>query len=402
MIAGRDFVFTGLQPWDISIGSNAKDIALEVSKQNRVLYVNTPLDKITFHKNRLSPDFIYRVKIIDKQAPPLRKINNNLWVIDCPFTIWPVNSLPSGRIFDFINQINNKKIFNFIKQMLMELNFKNIIHFIDNDIYRSFYSKEYLQPALSIYYKRDNLLPLDFWKRHASRIEPLLIEKSDLVVCNSEYMTKTAKLLNFNSFCIGQGVDLSAYNSSISYKTPKDIIAIPTPIIGYIGEITSLRLNTDIIFKLAEKNPSYSFVMVGKADTTFINHPLTKLSNIYFLGQKPKEIVPAYMNAFDICINPQKLNEITIGNYPRKIDEYLALGKPVIATNTETMQLFKDYVYLCNSLEDYQKALNKILQEDKYQNKNSRIQFAQTHNWTNSVEVLYQSIKLKLQWTYIS
>ncbi|MCD8270149.1 MAG: hypothetical protein LUD46_18005 [Parabacteroides sp.] len=45
MLEGENFIFTGLQPWDISIGSNAKDIALEVSKHNRVLYVNTPLDK---------------------------------------------------------------------------------------------------------------------------------------------------------------------------------------------------------------------------------------------------------------------------------------------------------------------------------------------------------------------
>ena len=50
MITGKDFVFTGLQPWDIPIGSNARDIALEVSKHNRVLYVNTPLDKKTYKR----------------------------------------------------------------------------------------------------------------------------------------------------------------------------------------------------------------------------------------------------------------------------------------------------------------------------------------------------------------
>ena len=48
MITGKDFVFTGLQPWDLQIGSNAKDIALEISKHNRVLYINTPLDKKTY------------------------------------------------------------------------------------------------------------------------------------------------------------------------------------------------------------------------------------------------------------------------------------------------------------------------------------------------------------------
>ena len=47
MITGKDFVFTGLQPWDLQIGSNAKDIALDISKHNRVLYNNTPLAKKT-------------------------------------------------------------------------------------------------------------------------------------------------------------------------------------------------------------------------------------------------------------------------------------------------------------------------------------------------------------------
>ena len=47
MITGRDFIITGLQPWNIAIGSNAKDIAREIAKNNRVLYVNTPDRKST-------------------------------------------------------------------------------------------------------------------------------------------------------------------------------------------------------------------------------------------------------------------------------------------------------------------------------------------------------------------
>jgi hypothetical protein len=37
----------------------------------------------------------------------------------------------------------------------------------------------------------------------------------------------------------------------------------------------------------------------------------------------------------------QLSNNLTIGNYPRKIDEYLAMGKPIVATSTKTMQMFK-------------------------------------------------------------
>ncbi|MEG2402131.1 MAG: glycosyltransferase family 1 protein, partial [Muribaculaceae bacterium] len=64
MITGRDFIFTGLQPWDISIGSNAKDIALEISKNNRVLYVNAPRKGISNYK--------------------INKITDNLWTLDTP------------------------------------------------------------------------------------------------------------------------------------------------------------------------------------------------------------------------------------------------------------------------------------------------------------------------------
>ena len=38
-----EFIVTGLQSWDIDIGSNSKNIALELAKEHRVLYVNRAL-----------------------------------------------------------------------------------------------------------------------------------------------------------------------------------------------------------------------------------------------------------------------------------------------------------------------------------------------------------------------
>ena len=57
-IAGSDIVIIGQQPWDTEIGSNCKDMALEMSKRNRILYVNSPLDRIT----RLRHRYDYKVK----------------------------------------------------------------------------------------------------------------------------------------------------------------------------------------------------------------------------------------------------------------------------------------------------------------------------------------------------
>lgn len=390
---GRDFIITGLQSWDIPIGSNAIDIAKEMAVENRVLYVNSPLDQMTLLRNKPTTETQHRLDVLKKQKEPLRKISDSLWVMDFPFSIWSVNKLPDGFLFDFFNKLNNKKIFNYVRKVAAELNFKNPIHFIDNDIYRSFYSKEILKPVLSVYYRRDNLLAIDFWKKHAPRLEPILIAKSDLVVANSPQLAAFARQFNSRSFDVGQGVDLSAYDLSLEFETPSEFDSIPKPRIGYIGDITSLRLDADLIYELAKSKPDYSFVMIGRVDKPFASHAMNTLKNVHFLGSVAKNMVPTYMSALQVCLNPQLLNELTIGNYPRKVDEYLALGKPVIATKTDTMELFREHSYLCSSVADYQEAVEKALQEDNDQKANERITFAKSHSWKNNVNNIFKYIQ---------
>lgn len=390
---GRDFIITGLQSWDIPIGSNAIDIAKEIAVNNRVLYVNTPLDQMTLMRNQIKPEMMHRLEVLKKKLDPLRKISDSLWVLDLPFSIWSVNGFPDGFLFDYFNRWNNRKIFNYVRKVAAELNFKDYIHFIDNDIYRSFYSKEYLKPKVSVYYRRDNLQPYEYWKQHVGRLEPLIIEKSDVVVCNSPQYADFSRPFNPKSYDIGQGVDLSAYNPDVEYELPKEFESIPEPRIGYIGDINSLRLDPDLLHDLAKSKPNYSFVIIGGEDKVFKEHALHDLKNVYFPGSIAKNTVPQYMSALQVCLNPQKLNEITNGNYPRKVDEYLAMGKSVIATKTATMDLFRDHVYLCLGVAEYQEAVEKAVQDTDPANRAERIRFARSHSWKNNVDAIYSHIQ---------
>ena len=54
-------------------------------------------------------------------------------------------------------------------------------------------------------------------------------------------------------------------------------------------------------------------------------------------------------------------NQVTVGNYPRKIDEYLAAGKPVVATDTEAMEMFSGFCYLGKTAAEYIDNIEKIL-----------------------------------------
>ena len=391
-IRGMDFIFTGLQIWDIPIGSNAIDIAREMSVNNRVLYVNTPLDYMSVLRNRKNKEIQDRIEVIKGTRDPLRKIAQNLWVLDLPFSVWSVNGLPDGFLFDYFNRKNNRRIFSYIKSISDKLGFIRPVHFIDNDVYRSLYSKEILNPLLSVYYRRDNLHPMYYWKNHAPRIEPLIISNSDLVVANSPQLAEYARKYNPLSFDVGQGVDLTAYDPSAVYDIPAEIASIPGPRIGYIGDINSMRLDADLIYELARSRPQYSFIIIGKQDNVFLKHRLHSLHNVNFPGSISKNLVPKYMAAFDVCINPQLVNEITKGNYPRKVDEYLAMGKPVIATLTGTMELFRDHVYLCRSLEEYQDALDSAVADKDPERAALRIRFANSHSWKNNVGRIYGCI----------
>jgi hypothetical protein len=79
MIKNRDIVIVGLQPWDIEIGSNCKNLALEFSKNNRVLYINSPLDRLTAIRQKNKQTVKKRLQIINKKRPSFYQIKENLW-----------------------------------------------------------------------------------------------------------------------------------------------------------------------------------------------------------------------------------------------------------------------------------------------------------------------------------
>jgi len=107
---------------------------------------------------------------------------------------------------------------------------------------------------------------------------------------------------------------------------------------------------------------------------------------LHFKGKVLEEDVPSVINRFDVCINPQKNNPITIGNYPRKIDEYLAMGKPVVALRTEAMEYFSDSCFLSRSNEEFLNYTSQLVNLNNTEHEmKSRRRVALTHSWENSI-----------------
>ena len=393
-LEGKDILVVGIQPWDYHIGSNCKNIAIEFARHNRVLYVNQPLDRITRLRNATKPEVKKRLSIIRGKQDGLEEINENLWVFYPSKMAESINKLPDNGIYDYFNLRNNKIFASEIKKAIQALDFKLDVLFNDSSMFLGYHLKELLNPGVSIYYTRDNLISQPYFGKHGTRLEPQLAQNYDAVVSNSDYLAMVLRKANPQSYMVGQGCDLSLFDREANYRVPEDLSSIPGPIVGYIGFLTSMRLDIELLVHFSKSNPDINLVLIGPEDDDFKNSELHKLGNVYFLGSKDSTLLPSYIKGFDVAINPQVVNEMTVGNYPRKIDEYLAMGKPTLATYTETMEYFKDHVYLSRSKEEFSDLAKKAIEENTPQLETERSNFASEHTWENNVKNIYEVINM--------
>ena len=399
LIMNRDIVMFSFQSWDTEIGSNFKDMAIELAKNNRILFINRALDRSSLRKNKNDAITKTRLASVQTGKGEIEQVDSNIWVHNPRVIMESINRIPLAGLHDWLNKSNSRRLCREINKAITNLGFTDILLINDNDFIRGFYLKEMIPCTDYIFYIRDYMLGVAFFKRHGPRLEKGVMQKADMVVANSTYLAEYAKKNNVHSYYIGQGCDFTQFLARPGV-TPADIAGIPHPIIGYTGFVSAWRIDINIIRHIAENCPGASIVLVGPVDYLFKKESLSDLKNVYFLGGKPPDALGEYVRQFDICINPQIMNAVTRGNYPRKADEYLAMEKPLVATATDGMQMFAPFCYLCNTKEEYVEKINHIMYHPEEANndavKKQRKDFALSHTWEESIGMLgdaYHALK---------
>lgn len=397
MLKNHCFVFVGLQPWDISIGSTAKNIAKEVAKHNRVLYVNPPLNRSEWLLHRSDQRVQHRLDVISNKRDCISKEGDNLWVFTPRRVAESVNFIKPHSLYRWFNRMNDRLLAAEISYACKKLNFDRYILFNDNSMLSGFYLKEMLKPMLYIYLLRDNVIAVSYHRKHGTRMQPELVAKSDLVFANSDHFADYCRQYNPNTYMIGQGCDVSLYSDPDgSLPIAPELANIPRPIVGYTGSLTTRRLDIELILDISIVRPEWSIVLVGPQDEQFDHSHLHDYTNIHFIPTQPVERLPSFIKGFDVAINPQAVNIITSWNYPLKIDEYLALGKPVVATRTPFMDYFGSWVKLATGSKEYVEQIENALAEDTLELHQQRVAYANSHTWENFVGKIYEQVNARL------
>src|SRR5947209_8775252 len=133
IIHNRDFILFGLQPWDIEIGSNFKNMAMELAKNNRVLYVNYPADRISTIRKSGENRIRNRLETIRTGKNELTEVAENLFVLNPRIIVESINWIPFTVLYNRLNYHNNVLLANEINKTVTRIGLRDPYLMIDND-----------------------------------------------------------------------------------------------------------------------------------------------------------------------------------------------------------------------------------------------------------------------------
>jgi len=218
-----------------------------------------------------------------------------------------------------------------------------------------------LGERLSLYYCTDDYASLPNVDAKAVRaMDEGLTRRADLVFVTSDALFESRRLLNPRIYVSPHGVDVDHFARAQDEQLPipADVAGLPGPVIGFFGLI-GLQIDLDLIDYLAEKRPSWTFLLIGRVAVPAEQVP--RRSNVHMVGKRPYQDLPAYGKRFDAAIIPYRPSQFAHYANPLKLREYLAMGKPIVAVSTPEIDKFADVVEIAHSREEFLAKLDAVL-----------------------------------------
>jgi teichuronic acid biosynthesis glycosyltransferase TuaH len=189
----------------------------------------------------------------------------------------------------------------------------------------------------------------------------------------------------------------AALFASTDTAPPADDVRLPSPIVGFHGHISG-RIDLDMLEAITARG--HSLLLVGPRQLNFDEPRLQRLflrPNVQWMGPRPFDRLPSYLRAMDVGIVPYALDDpFNQSSFPLKTLEYLAAGRPVIATPLPaTRWLDTDLIRTASDPDAFADAVERCLTEPQTDDVVARRRaFAARHSWQARAEHLADAIDL--------
>lgn len=318
MISGYDFIIFsddwGRHPF------SCQHIMQHFLPDNKILWVNT----IGMRRPRLTlKDFsrsLQKLRSFTKQ-PVQECLPDNLTIINPPM-------LPFGNLI--VRAFNRRSVINAVKDKMTLLGMTAPIVLITvpnaTDYIGSF------NEILTVYYCVDEFSE---WpgvaKNLVKEMETKLLTQVDFIAAVSDHLVSNKVTLKGATHLLTHGVDINHFKHATCSGTcpPSSFVGISPPIIGYFGLIDE-RTDQDLIEVILTRHPEWSVVFIGKSVVDLTR--LLQFKNFHHQEAVAYQKIPCYAAMFSVCLLPYVRSLLTDNINPLKLKEYLATGKPVVAT----------------------------------------------------------------------
>jgi glycosyltransferase involved in cell wall biosynthesis len=350
-----DIVLLSTADWSNPFWTNKQHVAVELARRgHRVLYI----DSLGLRRPSASAQDLKRIMArLKKGLRAPVQVKSNLWVWS-PITI-PFQSSP------LVQRLNRLVLNAGLRWHLWRLGMKPELLWTYNPMTTTVLDLDKFDGV--VYHCVDEIkaqpgMPIN----EIERAETQLTQQAGLVFVTAEALLETRKTLNPKTFYFSNVADFEHFSAGRAESTvvPLEVAKLPQPVIGFIGAISGYKLDFPLIRDMATRHPEWSIVLIGKVgegDPWTDLAGLDELKNVHFLGPRPYATLPAYLKGFTVAILPSLLNEYTRSMFPMKFYEYMAAGKPVVATDLHALQSQKGVAYIATSPEDFIVGLEKAV-----------------------------------------
>ncbi|MSR46793.1 MAG: glycosyltransferase [Planctomycetes bacterium] len=155
-----------------------------------------------------------------------------------------------------------------------------------------------------------------------------LVRASDLLVGNNSRLL--AEWARLQPTCVLARNAVDSREWATSSPEPSVLAGLPRPRFGYAGNLR-LRLVPDLLRAVAQANPDAALLLAGVGGEALLPQ-LAGLTNVRWVGALPSRDVPAFLQHCDVLLMPHAIGPLTDSMDPQKVYEYLASGRPIVAT----------------------------------------------------------------------
>ena len=373
--------------WFADNRTSSHHIATRIGSRFPMLYVEVPGLKIPRANTRNLRKIVQKLRLTF-QPPQL--VASHFWRMTLP-------QLPFRR-FAFIRAGNRMLSLYLMRRAIRGLDFKEAIAWFH--VPHPGFLAGQLGEKLTVFYCIDDYSKLpDVDEAAVQGMDDQLTASADIVFTSNRTLLDTHRRHNANVHLSPHGVDFEmfALASSPESRIPELANGLRRPVIGCWGVLDS-RMDLGLLQYIAVARPGWTILLIGRVafDVSAVAS-LSRHANVVLVGTQPYSDLPGWAKVMDVCILPYAQSEWTESSSPLKVREYLAAGRPIVATPFPESQMFQSLLQIAADGPGFVRAIEEALATDTPELVALRQHAVRLNTWESVVDNLLEIIEAELR-----